>query len=60
MTKIELERLLQQKLTHEQYKEFVLTGKLPDGLTLLEHYQRNWCIDATTKLVEQGFPTRLL
>ena len=54
MTKTELERLLQQKLTHEQYKEFILSGKLPDGLTLLEYYQRSWCIDASVaQLVER-------
>jgi hypothetical protein len=52
MTKIELEKLIQQKLTIDQYKEFVLSGKLPDGLTLLETYQRNWCIDARAAVVQ--------
>ena len=54
MIKIELEKLIRQKLTIEQYQLFVLTGKLPDGLTLLEWYQRSWCIDASVaQLVER-------
>jgi hypothetical protein len=52
MTKIELEKLIQQKLTIDQYKEFVLSGKLPDGLTLLETYQRNWCIEVSATIVQ--------
>ena len=52
MIKIELEKLIQQKLTIDQYKEFVLSGKLPDGLTLLEWYQREWCIDASAAVAQ--------
>ena len=37
MTKRELERNIQWKLTHEQYVHFLLTGLLPDDSTLEDY-----------------------
>jgi hypothetical protein len=37
MTKLDLERILQWKLPHEEYVHFLLSGNLPDGSLLEDH-----------------------